>query len=167
MKFHVRRGRNQRGLSFVRVLPKEFSNKIVQVTLGKVDVITELKENEKVPDDIIILDSRLYDELGCNETSLVSVEPIKENITSSVLLEQIKLFSAFMDTTDLDKIQSRLDNLERSVKGTKSHSIGIPNTGQLEPRFKEVLEHLESLSSRLKELEKRINSLSETLEANA
>ncbi len=82
-----------------------------------------------------------------------------EPVSSSALLEKIKLFSTFMDAVDLGNIQSRLDTLESRVKESKILSYKIPNTGQLESRLKEAIERLESLSSRLMQLEKKIETL--------
>ncbi|MFW9788273.1 MAG: vWA domain-containing protein [Candidatus Thorarchaeota archaeon] len=79
MKLRARRGRNQQGLCFVpsdSVVPSIETCKISTETNS---TYSDIRISAKVPDGIIIFDSRVFDLLGCDEGDEVTVIPLSVN----------------------------------------------------------------------------------------
>jgi len=74
------RGRNQRGLSYVSEIPETVSHPIVKITINGREVFSKLRAHDSVEEGSVVLDYRLYDELGCDTNSQVEITSIDESI---------------------------------------------------------------------------------------
>ncbi|MHA1481303.1 MAG: hypothetical protein ACTSQZ_07770, partial [Candidatus Thorarchaeota archaeon] len=80
MNLKAIRGRNQRGLSYVSEISETVSHPIVKITINGRDVFSKLRVHDSVEVGSVVLDYRLFDELGCDTSSQVEITPIEENI---------------------------------------------------------------------------------------
>ena len=77
MKLRVRKGRNQQGLCFVS---SDTPSGIFRMRFNGMTAYVDVRKSEKVPSGIVILDSRISDNLGIVEESEVIFDPVSENL---------------------------------------------------------------------------------------
>ncbi len=82
MKVQCKNGRNQRGISFVKSIPNGFEEGPVFVEFNGKHAITTLKQSDRVPPDIIILDNSIQQRIGCSDDSLVSLSIVDGDIVN-------------------------------------------------------------------------------------
>jgi hypothetical protein len=115
LNLSARRGRNQKGLCFVS---KDVSPGVFKIEYHGTDVYIDVRSSEKIPPDTIIIDSRVSDILGVEETCDISLEPISSEISNC---NEIRL--GVVSTRGLDNQQvaqamsKRIDDFQEFLDG--------------------------------------------------
>lgn len=73
MNMKAIQGRNQRGISFVSKSVN--SQRFAEIQYSHLSVLSEILHSEKVPEGVIVIDSRLWSFLGLTENQQVSLQP--------------------------------------------------------------------------------------------
>ncbi|MHA1908073.1 MAG: VWA domain-containing protein [Candidatus Thorarchaeota archaeon] len=147
MKLKAISGKNQRGYSFVAPQGEPFTTP-VQLKIGTKYVLTRIRESPRVPQDLVIIDKRLYKSMNAEagtEVELITVDddiPHCEEMTLVVsekrdidVREVVKALSA-----KIEDMEDHLDGLILTV-GQKLDfdSLGISITvNDITPRSKEL-----------------------------
>ncbi|MHA1936006.1 MAG: hypothetical protein ACW97A_12045 [Candidatus Thorarchaeota archaeon] len=117
MRAKVIRGRNQRGISFTSQSSDDKHN-VVAISFGEKNVFTDVRFSSKVPNGSLILDSRLFDELGCDSESEVEITSIDDEIPRC---GKITLAVGSTEEIDADKIATaiskRVEEFEEHLDG--------------------------------------------------
>ena len=80
MKLKAVRGKNQFGYSFISDPKFVSTSDTIAISHGTRVVYSIVRVSQNVPLEDIIIDYRLFDELGCNEKEDVDITPVSENI---------------------------------------------------------------------------------------
>ncbi|MHA2360338.1 MAG: hypothetical protein ACXAB6_00200 [Candidatus Thorarchaeota archaeon] len=117
MRAKVIRGRNQRGISCMSQSSDDKHN-VVAISFGEKKVFTDVRFSAKVPNGGLILDSRLFDELGCENDSEVEIIEIDNEIPRC---GKITLSVGSTEKIDADKIATaiskRVEEFEEHLDG--------------------------------------------------
>ncbi|MFW9908086.1 MAG: hypothetical protein ACFFEF_05885 [Candidatus Thorarchaeota archaeon] len=117
MQLKAIRGRNQRGLSFLAT-GSGLVDKTVRITLGSNSILTRIRDSPKVPSDLIVIDSRLYDSLGAKAGAEVEVAVVNSKIPSCTELTLVVSAKQDIDTKDVVKdLSNRIEILEEHIDG--------------------------------------------------
>jgi hypothetical protein len=141
MKLKAVRGKNQFGYSFISDPKLVLKHDTVAIRYEHQVVYSILRTSENVPTDTIIIDYRLFDELGCTEDEEVDIRQIDENIPmcGDITLSLTSL--ADLDNTKVaEAVSKRIEDLKPFLDGLivrEGQIIQIPDL-----KIKFIVTHL-------------------------
>jgi hypothetical protein len=110
------KGRRQRGISFVH--PSVTAIATAELSYGGVIVFSDIRTSERVASGSIVMDSRIFNELGCEEHSEVSLTAVPETIPdSNELALLIDSLGGFENTKAVDALSKRIEDLREHLDG--------------------------------------------------
>ncbi|MFX1331066.1 MAG: hypothetical protein ACFE9W_05900 [Promethearchaeota archaeon] len=116
MELEAIKGRKQRGISFVH--PSVTTIATAQLSYGGVIVFSDIRTSERVASGSIVMDSRIFDELGCEEHSEVSLTAVPETIPDSNELSLlIYSLEGLVNTKAVDALSKRIEDLKDYLDG--------------------------------------------------
>ena len=119
MKLKAVRGRNQFGYSFVSDSKLVLDSDTFMIQYGHQVVYSILRASENVPTDTVVIDYRLFDELGCDENIELDIKPIDENIP---MCGNITLALASLINLDNEKVA---EAVSKRIEDLKPHLDGL------------------------------------------
>lgn len=115
LKLHVRRGRNQQGLSF---LSSDVSSGIFEMKLDERRVILDVRSSEKVPSGTVIIDSRISDLFGIPDDSEVFLNPVSNKQPSCTEVHLGVVSTRGLDNEKVARAMSkRIDDFREYLEG--------------------------------------------------
>ncbi len=118
LKLRAKRGRNQQGLCFVSANTMESPTSTCELIFNTKSIYSDIKESDKVPEGIIILDSRVYDMLDCNENVEVKLVVLSDKIPvcTEIHLDIISKRD-LQNHTVANAISKRIDDFQEHFEG--------------------------------------------------
>ncbi|MFW9888163.1 MAG: hypothetical protein ACFFER_08280 [Candidatus Thorarchaeota archaeon] len=110
------KGRSQKGISFVH--PSMTTITTAKLSYGGVIVFSDIRTSERVASGSIVMDSRIFNELGCEEHSEVSLTAVSETIPDSNELSLlINSLEGLESTKAVDALSKRIEDLKDYLDG--------------------------------------------------
>ena len=72
MNLKVKQGRNQKGLCFVSVEEIDFKIGVYEIKFGEKKILADIRKTPQVPIGLVVLDTRIYSWLGCEDNAEMS-----------------------------------------------------------------------------------------------
>ncbi|MFX1415646.1 MAG: hypothetical protein ACFFC0_02490, partial [Promethearchaeota archaeon] len=130
MKLTAFRGRNQKGISFVHSDKTALDHQIGLVTYRGRQVYTDVRVSQNVPSDSMILDSRLFDELECQESSTVEVTSVEDSIPMcNEITLSIESVAGLDNRKVAEAMSRRIEDFQEHIDGLVlgvSQTVSIP-----------------------------------------
>lgn len=118
MNLKATQGRNQKGLCFVSEDEVPFKEGVYQISYNGKTLLSDIRTSSNVPQNLIIIDQRIFSWLSCNNDA----EVLLEEVTSTIpICSEIRL--AITSTRDLDNrtiadaISKRVNDLHDDFDG--------------------------------------------------
>ncbi|MFX0053725.1 MAG: hypothetical protein ACFFAX_08975 [Promethearchaeota archaeon] len=116
MELDAIKGRSQRGISFVH--PSVTTISTAQLSYEGVIVFTDIRTSERIASGSIVIDSRIFNELGCEEHSEVTLTAVPEAIPDSNELSLlVDSLEGVENTKAVDALSRRIDDLKDHLDG--------------------------------------------------
>ncbi|MFW9802084.1 MAG: hypothetical protein ACFFFC_05505 [Candidatus Thorarchaeota archaeon] len=116
MELDAIEGRSQRGISFVH--PSVTTISTAQLSYEGVTVFTDIRTSERIASGSIVIDSRIFNELGCEEHNEVTLTAVPEVIPdSSELTLLVDSLEGLENTKAVDALSRRIDDLKDHLDG--------------------------------------------------
>ncbi|MFW9913600.1 MAG: hypothetical protein ACFFEU_14070 [Candidatus Thorarchaeota archaeon] len=116
MELEAIKGRRQKGISFVH--PSVTAIATAQLSFGGVIVFSDIRTSERVASGSIVMDSRIFNELGCEEHSEVSLTAVPETIPdSNEITLLIDSLEGLENTGAVDALSKRIEDLRDCLDG--------------------------------------------------
>ncbi|MHA2140214.1 MAG: hypothetical protein ACXADC_06050 [Candidatus Thorarchaeota archaeon] len=116
MELEAIKGRNQRGISYVH--PSLTVIKTARLSYQGKEVYTDIRTSERIASGSIVIDLRIFNELGCDEHSEISMMAIPEEIPTC---NEITFLVASLEGLENDKIvkavSNRIEDLKKDLDG--------------------------------------------------
>jgi hypothetical protein len=110
-------GKNQRGFSFVAPLGESPTGP-VKLMIGSKVVLTRIRESPRVPQDLIIIDKRLYKSLGAGAGDEVEVQPVDFEIPNCNHITLVVSVKTDVDARDVvNALSDRIEDMETHLDG--------------------------------------------------
>jgi hypothetical protein len=127
------RGHNQRGFAFVGSGETLTSSRVYKVSFRNRALFCDLKQSDRVPRGVVVLDSRMFDELGCAASEPVELAPVKMAIPECRDLVLSFEVTRGADATGVPELVStkgeRLKGYIDSLIVTPGQSLSLPELG--------------------------------------
>lgn len=122
LKLLAKRGRNQQGLCFVSTTELSTSIETYEITSKFSSIYADVKYSEKVPEGMIILDSRINDMLGCDDEEEITLNPLHDKlpICTEIHLDVISKRN-LQNHTMAQAISKRIDDFKEHFEGLVLH----------------------------------------------
>ncbi|MHA2117628.1 MAG: vWA domain-containing protein [Candidatus Thorarchaeota archaeon] len=117
MELEAVKGRNQRGISFVH--PSVTAVRTALLSYQGVEVYTDIRTSEQVDSGSLIIDSRIFDELACEEHCEISLTAVPEEIPDC---NELALLVDSLQGLDNKKV---VDEVSKQVEDLKEHLDGL------------------------------------------
>ena len=116
MKLKAVRGGNQRGISFAS--SDNILSKTAAISCGTHRVYSDLRGSEKVDEETIVIDSRLFDDLECTEGDMVTLSSVEESIPNAKeLLMEVTSQSAESHKSVTDTLSEEIGDVKDELDG--------------------------------------------------
>ena len=118
MELSAFRGRNQKGISFVHSDKTSLDHQVGLVTCRGRRVLTDFRISENVPSDSVILDSRLFDELECQESITVEVTILDESIpVCNEITLSVESLAGLDNRKVVEAVSRRIEDFREHIDG--------------------------------------------------
>ena len=116
MKLKAIRGGNQRGISFTS--SENTLSKIASISCGTHRVYSDLRGSDKVDEETIVIDSRLFDDLECTEGDTVHLSSVDESIPNvRNILVEVTSHSEKSHQTATDELSDEIGDIKDELDG--------------------------------------------------
>ncbi|TFG99603.1 hypothetical protein E4H12_02185 [Candidatus Thorarchaeota archaeon] len=118
MNLKAKQGRNQKGLCFVSTDEGTFNEGLYRISFHGNSMFADLRASSSVPQDMIVIDQRIFSRISCKENSEVHLEKIAVSLPTC---SEIRL--SLTSTRDLDNrkiadaISKRVNDLHDDFDG--------------------------------------------------
>ncbi|UCH05164.1 MAG: hypothetical protein JSW05_03090 [Candidatus Thorarchaeota archaeon] len=130
MELAAFRGRNQKGISFVHSDNDSLEHQVSLVTYRGRRVCIDVRVSQNVPSDSMILDSRLFDELECQESSTVEVTSVDESIPiCNEITLSVESLAGLDNRKVVQAVSSRIEDFKEHIDGLVfgvNQTVSIP-----------------------------------------
>jgi len=114
----AKQGRNQKGLCFVSNQEGIFEDGLYQISYDGNSMLVDIRVSSNVPEDLIILDYRIFKELSCEENSGIQLEKISINIPTCTEIRLSLTSTRNLDNRKVaDAISKRINDLTDDFDG--------------------------------------------------
>ena len=118
MILKVKQGRNQEGLCFVSPETPEFELGVYDIHYDSCHHLVEVRLSKQVPSDLIVMDERIYNMLGCSDGSEVSLDFVNDVIPiCSKLSMSVSSVKELDNQRVADAISKRVNDLRDDFNG--------------------------------------------------
>ena len=118
LKLHAKRGRNQQGLCFVSTDALDPSAAACELRCDSNSIYSDLRGSMKVPEGIVILDSRIYDMLHCSDEDEVTITLLSDKIPICTEINLDIISQRDLHThTVAQAISKRIDDFQEHFEG--------------------------------------------------
>ena len=118
LKLRPKRGRNQQGICFVSPEALDSNIETCELNCGSNSVYSDIRESDKVPEGVVILDARIHDMLDCNEAEEIELVALSDKIPicTEIHLDVISK-RALENQTVANAISKRIDDFQDYFEG--------------------------------------------------
>jgi len=114
----AKQGRNQKGFCFVSEEQSTINEGVYKITSNGKSLLADIRASASVPDDMIILDQRIFRWLACSEGEELALEKIASKIPSSTEIRLLLSSTRDLDNrTIADAISKRVNDLHGDFDG--------------------------------------------------
>ena len=125
-------GKNQRGFSFVAPQGESFTDP-VQLVLGTKTILTRIRESPKVPQDLIIIDKRLYQSLRAEAGTEVEIVSLDFEIPYCDEMTLVVSAKRDVDVKEVVRaLSDRIEDMESHLDGlllTEGQKLDLDSLG--------------------------------------
>ena len=133
MDLKAKQGRNQKGLCFVSEKEGTILNGLYQISYGSNSMLVDIRGSSNVPQDLIILDARIFKGLSCQEDSDLQLKELSTNVPTCTEIRLSLSSTRNLDNRKVaDMISKRVSDLSDDFDGlilTVGQSFQIDRLG--------------------------------------
>ncbi len=133
MDLKAKQGRNQKGLCFVSDQEGIIEDGLYQISYEGISILVDIRVSSNVPEDMIILDRRIFNEISCEENSVLQLEKISSDIPTCTEIRLSLTSTRNLDNRKVaDAISKRVNDLIDDFDGlilTVGQSFQIDRLG--------------------------------------
>ena len=118
MYLKAKQGRNQKGLCFVSEQDGSLKNGLYRISCGDKSLLADIRTSSNVPQDMMILDQRIFKGISCHEDSDVQLEEISTDIPTCTEIRLSLTSIRDLDNRKIaDAISKRVSDLTDDFDG--------------------------------------------------
>jgi len=129
----AKEGRNQKGLCFVSESEEAIGEGLYQLSFDGNSMLADIRESSSVPQDMIILDHRIFKGLSCKENDDLQLEKVSTDIPTCTDIRLLLTSTRDLDNRKIaDAISKRVNDLTDDFDGlilTVGQSFQIDRLG--------------------------------------
>ena len=149
MRLQVKRGRNQKGICYLSSSHLGFDHKVCWIRTENGECLADIRTNERVPVNTLVLDLRIFDILGMNEDDEVVLDAVDLTpASSSEITLRLRSERGLDNSKVAEAISKRVNDLRGDFEGLIVFPGELIPIARLELTF-EVAEVLPQSPSRI------------------
>ncbi|TFH03388.1 MAG: hypothetical protein E4H14_16750, partial [Candidatus Thorarchaeota archaeon] len=118
MYLKAKQGRNQKGLCFVSGRERNIGNGLYQISYDGNSMLADIRVSSNVPEDLIILDHRIFKGISCQENCDLQLEEILSHVPTCIELRLSLTSTRNLDNRKVaDAISMRVSDLTDDFDG--------------------------------------------------